>query len=55
VDDLLEAARARIERVTPPEAQRAMERGAALVDLRCPGERKRTGIRNVCLPPEPAL
>lgn len=44
VDVLLEAARARIRRVTPEEAQRAIAEGVLLVDLRCPGERKRTGM-----------
>jgi rhodanese-related sulfurtransferase len=44
VDDLLEAARARIQRATPAEAQRALDEGAVLVDLRCPGERSRTGM-----------
>ena len=44
VDALLKEARARIQRATPEEAQRAMEEGAVLVDLRCPGERKRTGM-----------
>ena len=44
VEDLLEAARARIRRATPDEAQRAAAEGAVLVDLRCPGERARTGM-----------
>jgi rhodanese-related sulfurtransferase len=44
VESLLEAARARIERTTPEEVQRAMQTGALVVDLRCPSERKRTGM-----------
>jgi rhodanese-related sulfurtransferase len=41
VDDLLAAARARLERVTPEEASRAVdERGALLVDTR-PGWQRR--------------
>jgi len=44
VEELLEAARARIQRATPEEAQHALHEGAVLVDLRCPGERNRTGM-----------
>ena len=41
---LLEAARARIGRTTPEGVQQAMQAGALVVDLRCPGERRRTGM-----------
>jgi len=43
-DSLLEAARARIQRATPEETQRAMTEGALVVDLRCLEEQARTGM-----------
>ncbi|MCB2224981.1 MAG: hypothetical protein KQH83_12525 [Actinobacteria bacterium] len=41
---MLDAARDRIQRATPEQAERAASGGALLVDLRCPGERERTGM-----------
>jgi hypothetical protein len=43
VDELLGAARARLERVTPAEAQEAMRAGAVLVDIRSEPQRRRDG------------
>lgn len=43
VDDLLAAARARLQRVTPPEAAEAAERGALLVDTRPLQQRQAEG------------
>jgi rhodanese-related sulfurtransferase len=44
IDDLLEAARARLHRVTPEEAARAVgERGALLVDTRPEWQRRTEG------------
>ena len=44
VDELLRDARARIERLEPPEAKAAMEQGALLIDIRTDADRERTGI-----------
>jgi rhodanese-related sulfurtransferase len=44
IDDLLAAARGRIERVTPEAAARAMADGALLVDTRCGEDRRETGV-----------
>ena len=41
---MLEAARARIERATPDEAASALAEGVIVIDLRCPEERRRTGV-----------
>jgi rhodanese-related sulfurtransferase len=43
VDDLLAAARARLQRVTPDEAASAVERGALLVDTRPADQRAAEG------------
>jgi rhodanese-related sulfurtransferase len=43
VDDLLEAARARLHRVSPPEAAAALARGALLVDPRPVQQRRHEG------------
>ena len=44
IEELLERARAQLERVTPEEAARAMEeRGALLVDIRPDGQRAADG------------
>jgi Rhodanese-related sulfurtransferase len=43
VDDLLEAARARLERLTPQDAAEAVEYGALLVDTRPVEQRQREG------------
>jgi rhodanese-related sulfurtransferase len=34
IDDLLSAARARLERIAPPDALHALERGATVIDIR---------------------
>lgn len=44
VDQLLEAARGGLERLTPAGARAAMRRGAVLVDIRADGERERDGV-----------
>ena len=44
IDDLLAAARGRIERLAPEAAYRAMTDGALLVDTRCGGDRRETGV-----------
>jgi rhodanese-related sulfurtransferase len=44
VDQLLEAARSRLIRLTPAEVLAAMRRGAVLVDIRSDGERDRDGV-----------
>jgi rhodanese-related sulfurtransferase len=43
VDELLAAARSTIERLTPDEAFAAIERGAALIDIRPADQRERDG------------
>ena len=43
IDDLLEAARARLERVTPHQAVEAVEYGALLVDTRPVEQRQQEG------------
>ena len=43
IDDLLEAARQRIERLAPAAAYRAMSKGALLVDTRCAELRREGG------------
>lgn len=43
VDGLLEAARARLDRLSPEEALGEMAEGAVLVDTRCGDDRRRTG------------
>ena len=44
IDELLSAARARLDRVDAVGARGAMARGAALVDIRSDGERARDGV-----------
>jgi rhodanese-related sulfurtransferase len=44
VNDLLAAARARIERLGPVAAREAAERGAIMVDTRCAEQRRETGV-----------
>jgi rhodanese-related sulfurtransferase len=44
VDDLLAAARARLDRVKPREALGEVERGALLVDIRSEPQRERDGV-----------
>ena len=43
IDDLLAAARGRIQRLTPEAAYDAMAGGALLVDTRCSDDRRATG------------
>jgi rhodanese-related sulfurtransferase len=43
IDDLLAAARGRIERLAPEAAYGAMSEGALLVDTRCGDDRRETG------------
>ena len=44
VNDLLAAARARIDRLDPKTAQAAVESGAIVIDTRCTEQRRETGI-----------
>ncbi|MFQ5948732.1 MAG: rhodanese-like domain-containing protein, partial [Acidimicrobiia bacterium] len=44
IDDLLNEARSRIERLTPGEARAAMDDGAMLVDTRCNEDRRSFGV-----------
>ena len=44
VEDLLESARARLDRVDPHGAQAAMQDGAMLIDIRAEGQRQRDGV-----------
>ena len=44
VDDLLEQARARLDRLEPEEAQEAMDRGAVLIDIRSESQRASDGV-----------
>ena len=44
LDDLLAEAEARIERLPPDAALRAMEEGAVLIDIRSQGDRARDGV-----------
>ena len=44
VDQLLEAARARLDRLAPADAQAAIEAGALLVDIRSESQRERDGV-----------
>jgi rhodanese-related sulfurtransferase len=44
IDDLLAAARARLERVESREAPAEVERGALLVDIRSESQRERDGV-----------
>jgi rhodanese-related sulfurtransferase len=44
IDDLLEAARARLDRLSPHEAAAALEHGALLVDIRSELQREREGV-----------
>jgi rhodanese-related sulfurtransferase len=44
VNDLVEAARARIVRLAPRSARSAAEDGAILIDTRCTEQRRETGV-----------
>jgi rhodanese-related sulfurtransferase len=44
VDQLLEEARARLDRLSPSQAQHAVERGALLIDIRSDAQRDQDGI-----------
>jgi rhodanese-related sulfurtransferase len=44
VNDLLAAARSRIERLDPHAARAAVDAGAILIDTRCADQRRATGI-----------
>lgn len=44
IDDVLEGARARIERLAPEAAAAALENGAVLIDIRCQESRLETGV-----------
>jgi rhodanese-related sulfurtransferase len=44
VDELLEEARAQLERVGPDEASRAVSEGALLVDIRADSQREHDGV-----------
>jgi rhodanese-related sulfurtransferase len=44
VDQLLEEARARLERLSPSQARQAVERGALLIDIRSDSQRARDGL-----------
>lgn len=44
VNELLDAARARLDRLAPTAAQQAAERGAIVVDTRCAEQRRETGV-----------
>ena len=44
VDELLAAARARLDRVDPAAAQAAMDDGALMVDIRSESQRARDGV-----------
>jgi rhodanese-related sulfurtransferase len=44
IDDLLAAARARLERLSAPEAHAAMADGAVLVDIRSQDQRRADGV-----------
>lgn len=44
IDELLEGARARIERLTPEAARAAMDAGGVLIDTRCQESRQQTGV-----------
>lgn len=44
VDQLLEIARSRLDRLTALRAQRATARGALIIDIRCACQRQRDGL-----------
>ena len=44
VDQLLESARAKLDRVTPEQALAAMDEGALLIDIRAESQRRRAGV-----------
>jgi rhodanese-related sulfurtransferase len=44
IGDLLEAARARLDRLEPDEARAALQGGALLIDTRCAEARRTTGV-----------
>ncbi|NQZ99373.1 MAG: hypothetical protein HRU01_22930 [Myxococcales bacterium] len=43
IDDLLEEARSRIDRLSPEQAARELQAGGILVDTRCADDRRREG------------
>jgi rhodanese-related sulfurtransferase len=45
IDDVLEQARLRLERLSPEEAYRAAQAGAVIVDTRSPDEQREQGVR----------
>ena len=44
IDELLAAARERIDRLAPADVRRAIDDGALLVDTRCAEQRRETGV-----------
>jgi rhodanese-related sulfurtransferase len=44
VDELLELARSRLNRLTASRAERATARGAVIIDIRCACQRQRDGL-----------
>ena len=44
IDELLAAARARLRRIDPSEANEAVARGAVIVDIRVESQRERDGV-----------
>jgi rhodanese-related sulfurtransferase len=44
VEQLLSEARARLERLDPEQAKRAVDNGALLIDIRSDGQRERDGL-----------
>jgi hypothetical protein len=44
INDLLDAARRRLDRMSPAQALAAMHEGAVLVDIRCEAQRERDGV-----------
>ena len=44
VDEMLAAARARLQRVQPSNVDAEQDRGAVVVDIRCESDRRRTGV-----------
>ena len=44
IDEMLAAARARLQRVQPSDVKAEQDRGAVVVDIRCESDRRRTGV-----------
>ncbi len=44
IDDLLQAARGRLDRLDPPAAHEAVESGALMIDTRCSEAREANGV-----------